>query len=852
MKRIIRAGFFRKILLPAMLAIFLFVISLFAYVVPTFERNVMEQKKKMLRELTHIAWSILDKYNRDFENGHLKIDEAQAAAIEEIEALRYGTEEKDYFWITDLAPRMIMHPYVHELMGQSLNSFADPDGVRLFREAVEIAKREGEGFINYKWQLRDDTTQIAPKLSFVKLFTPWRWVVSTGIYIDDVHKEMSAFTNRLLLILLGITTTITLIIFFITFQSLEIENRRRTVEGMLKESREKYRSLLESSTEGIILLLNSRIAYANSFVQKWLKYGGTELQSMSISEIIPSLSINDFGVIEGETRFETTVAGKDGYRSEALLTVLPVQFADKMGMLITFRDISEHRLLITEVEELRERLKEVADYSPGDINRFAAYVSNVASMHNQTVSDIAIQFDTCNADAPVRAAVDILNRNGQTPVLVLINGKPAGIVTTGDILKRVMAPDRSMDLPVVEVMSSPLISVGQETTLAEAASLIDSKEIYNLVVRNNSGDVTGIVTTEIISRRLFDSPAIIDACIGNSSSVGDLARCRMKLPFMIKPLLSEIGNVSTFTRILSQFNDAITIRIIEIALRELGPPPSPFSFVVFGSAGREELTFNSDQDNTIIYTDSDSLTPVETKEYFAKLGARVCNSLHETGLVRCKGGYMASNTQWCTNLEEWKGYFHDWIMNSEADSLLNFSVFFDFRLLYGDETIFADLEDFVFDSFKRRTTFFFSLAQSITRVKYPSISTTVSTNEEGKKKEQFIDIKSAMAPLVMIARIYALHKGIRLKGTTDRIRALRAAEALSEETCDELYYFHNFLMYHRMQSLLGQAIGREEFTNKVALSSLNETEQLILRKIISRAGGFNEILSAEFMSSFQG
>jgi len=104
----------------------------------------------------------------------------------------------------------------------------------------------------------------------------------------------------------------------------------------------------------------------------------------------------------------------------------------------------------------------------------------------------------------------------------------------------------------------------------------------------------------------------------------------------------------------------------------------------------------------------------------------------------------------------------------------------------------------------------------------------------------------------MIARIYALHKGIRLKSTADRIKTLRELKGLSEETCDELSYFHNFLMYHRMQSLLGQAIGREEFTNDVALSSLNETEQLILRKIISRAGGFNDFLAAEFMSAFQG
>jgi PAS domain S-box-containing protein len=852
MKRVFRADFFRKILLPALLAILLFVILLFAYVVPTFERNAMDQKKKMLRELTNIAWSILDNYNSAVNEGHMQLDEAQAAAVAEIEALRYGPDEKDYFWITDLAPRMIMHPYVHELMGQSLSNFADPDGVRLFREAVDIAKREGEGFINYKWQLRDDTTQIAPKLSFVKLFTPWKWVVSTGIYIDDVHKELSVLRNRLLLILLGITVIIALIIFFITYQSLEIETRRRAVEGMLKESREKYRSLLESSTEGIILLLNSQIAYTNSFVQKWLKYSGTELQSMSVSDIIPSVSIKEIAEVVTETRFEIIVEGKDGTRSEALLTVLPVQFADKMGILLTFRDISEHRLLVTEVEELREQLKEVADYSPGDINRFAAYTENVASLHNQTISDITMPAVTCNSEAKVKVAVDILNRGEQSAVLVLVNNKPAGIITSGDIMKRVIATGQSIDIPVAEIMSAPLISVGHDTTFAAAASIIDRKKISHLLVKNNEGDITGIVTAGSIYRRLFDSAAIIGACIGNSSSVDDLARCRMKLPFMIKPLLSEIGNVSTFTRILSHYNDAISTAIIEMAVRELGPPPSPFSFVVFGSAGREELTFNSDQDNTIIYTDSDSLTPEETKEYFMKLGTRICSALHETGLVRCKGGYMASNPQWCTGLAEWKDYFNDWVMNSEPDSLLNFSVFFDFRLLYGDHSIFSELEDFVFESFKRRTTFFFSLAQSITRIKYPSITTAVSNDEEGKKKEQYFDVKAAMAPLVMIVRIYALHKGIRLKGTSDRIRALRVSGALSEETCDELSYYHNFLMYHRMQSLLVQAIGREEFTNNVALSTMNETEQLILKKIISRAGSFNEILTAEFMSAFQG
>jgi len=261
-----KASFFQKIVLPAMLAILLFIASVYVFIIPTFERNALLQKQSMLHELTNTAWSILDKYHRDESNLLITFEEAQQKAIAKIEALRYGPDKKDYFWITDLTPSMIMHPYVHELTGKSLHDFSDPDGKRLFIEAVEIAKSSGEGFISYKWQLKDDSSHIVPKLSFVKKYEPWNWIIGTGIYLDDVQEEISSFTRKLILILLGITLIISLIIIFITIQSLAIENVRLKVEAQLLESKEKYKSLLESSTEGIVLLLNSKIAYMIRYI----------------------------------------------------------------------------------------------------------------------------------------------------------------------------------------------------------------------------------------------------------------------------------------------------------------------------------------------------------------------------------------------------------------------------------------------------------------------------------------------------------------------------------------------------------------------------------------------------------
>ncbi|MBE0674103.1 MAG: cache domain-containing protein [Bacteroidales bacterium] len=851
MKNIIRADFFRKIVLPAMLAIILFVISLFAFVIPTFERNAVEQKKQMLHELTNTAWSILDKYSSDAASGVAGLAEAQAAAVAEIEALRYGREDKDYFWITDLTPTMIMHPYVQELTGQSLQEFTDPDGKKLFMEAVDIARTEGEGFISYKWQVRDDSTRVVPKLSFVKLFTPWDWVIGTGIYMDDVQAELSSLTNKLLLILLGITLTIALIIVFITYQSLDIENKRREAEEQLRESREKYRSLLESSTEGIILLLNNQTAYTNQYIRNWLGYSPEELQLKPIGELIPGVTLPETGTLGGETRTETTLVKSNGERTEALLTMLPVQFADKEGLLLTFRDISEHRSLRSELEEMRERLRSSTDASPEEISHLAASVMSVAPVFNRPVSEFARDAVTCHADATIGAVAAIISGNSMVPVLVLSGQVPVGIITAGDIVSRFVVPGGSPSAAAAGFMTSPLVTIDPGASVAKAAALMASKGVSHLLVAGTAGQA-GVVSKASLAEVLFSSPGVIETGIAGAATMEELTSWRRRLPVMMRPLLNETGDASTMARILSRFNDEITRRVIENALTGLGPPPASFVFMVYGSAGREELAFNSDQDNAIVWSDNSTLTDEETQNYFNTLGTRICTMLNETGLVKCRGGYMASNPRWCRPISAWKEYFREWIVNAEPENLLNFSVFFDLRRAYGDEALFTELEDFIFGSLKERTAFFYFLAQLAVNVKVPSVTTIQVSGDGAKRKEEVIDLKACMASLVMFMRIYALNSGVRSTHTADRLRSLCHQGVLSRQTCDEASSALNFLMYHRLRDQLGKLLSNNELTNDVALAEMSETDQLILKRILSRYSNYNEILTAEFMSAFRG
>jgi methyl-accepting chemotaxis protein len=107
-----------------------------------------------------------------------------------IAQLRYGPKGNDYFWINDMGPKMVMHPIKPALDGKDLSQNKDPNGKRLFVEFVNVCRKKGEGFVDYMWPMPGHQEPV-PKLSYVKLFKPWGWVVGTGIYLDDVDRAVA-------------------------------------------------------------------------------------------------------------------------------------------------------------------------------------------------------------------------------------------------------------------------------------------------------------------------------------------------------------------------------------------------------------------------------------------------------------------------------------------------------------------------------------------------------------------------------------------------------------------------------------------------------------------------------------
>ncbi|HBI14175.1 MAG TPA: chemotaxis protein [Desulfobulbaceae bacterium] len=179
----------------------------------TIRSQMLDDRKVKTRHVVESVYGILEQYERLAKDGRMTTKEAQDAAVAMIKNLRY--EEKEYFWINDMRPFMIMHPYLTELDGTDITNFKDPNGLQLFVAFVDKVKANGSGFVDYLWP-KPNFRDPVPKTSFVKGFEPWGWIIGSGIYLDDVQSvfraeaiKYAAVTAVIIAVILTISMLIT-------------------------------------------------------------------------------------------------------------------------------------------------------------------------------------------------------------------------------------------------------------------------------------------------------------------------------------------------------------------------------------------------------------------------------------------------------------------------------------------------------------------------------------------------------------------------------------------------------------------------------------------------------------------
>jgi methyl-accepting chemotaxis protein len=203
----------------AITVVVIFVILMLGWIALKSRSTLMETRYGVARAAAEIGVGTLEYYANEAKAGRMTMEEAQNAAQEAIKTIRYeGTE---YFWINDTTlpyPRMIMHPINSALDGQVLNNprynVAMGKSQNLFQAFVEAGLKDGAGFVDYLWP-RPGEEHDSPKISYVILFDDWDWIIGTGVYTDDVNRDIVAvFSSIVIIIALSIILFTSLAVFF--------------------------------------------------------------------------------------------------------------------------------------------------------------------------------------------------------------------------------------------------------------------------------------------------------------------------------------------------------------------------------------------------------------------------------------------------------------------------------------------------------------------------------------------------------------------------------------------------------------------------------------------------------------
>jgi CBS domain-containing protein len=387
------------------------------------------------------------------------------------------------------------------------------------------------------------------------------------------------------------------------------------------------------------------------------------------------------------------------------------------------------------------------------------------------------------SDATIQATAHTMTEHQVSSALITKDGTPVGLVTDRDLRKRCVARGLPVDRPVSEIMSSGLRVVQQDTLVGEALMLMTRLNVHHLPVMDGTRPV-GMVTATDLARYQSANSAFMSSDIGKAQSMEELVEASRRLP-ELQLHLAEANTTALHTgEAIASITGALTRRLLQMGEEELGVPPVPYVWVAGGSQARREQTTHSDQDNALIL--SDRLEPAH-EAYFEALARKVNDGLNACGFEYCPGDAMASNAKWRQPLKVWRNYFDQWINKPDRMALMLASIFFDLRPIYGDDSLYRQLQSEVLSKTVRNRIFIAFMAANALQHRPPLGFFRQFTLIHGGEHAATFDIKHrGVVPITDLARVFALSEGQTPVNTTARLEAAAASGALSEEMCANL------------------------------------------------------------------
>lgn len=453
---------------------------------------------------------------------------------------------------------------------------------------------------------------------------------------------------------------------------------------------------------------------------------------------------------------------------------------------------------------------------------------------------------TCEPEDSVLKVAGIMRDLKISSVIICEDNNPIGIMTDRDLRNKVVS--QGIDPSTIsarDIMNAPLITVDENDFIFEALYRISKKGIHRICVVDQDNRLSGIITVTDIMRLQTRSPQKLVRDIDQAVTLEELKTYHSQIQDLVLHLVSTGVPPRELVRMIALLNDQLLLRLIELLrARQFSNLPEKFAFVVLGSEGRREQTLTTDQDNAIIY--SDDLSPEEVDEIKA-FSEELIDALIDIGVPPCPGGIMAKNEFWRRSYSGWVDALNNWLSTPKPENILNGSMFFDLRTVYGDPSLEKSLKEMLAKHFRTEKMFLTHSAANVNRFRPPLGLFGGIKVDHGEQHRGQLDVKKAgIFAITEGVKALAMEAGISESGTRERIQELIDKGVLTQKQADDLNASYNFLVFLRLRCQVDDIRADIEPSNYITLAKLNHMEKGRLKLAFEEVNEFHEFLRVHF------
>jgi CBS domain-containing protein len=445
----------------------------------------------------------------------------------------------------------------------------------------------------------------------------------------------------------------------------------------------------------------------------------------------------------------------------------------------------------------------------------------------------------CQGTEPIREAARRMTEESASAVLVPLPGS-FGIVTDRDLRRRVIVPGLSPDAPVSSIMTAPAFTVTANRLGGDVLLDMLERNVHHIPVLSAAGQVLGVVDDGDLVAAEGRKPLLLRRAIALAESPAELATAATGLNPVIIALHDARVTAEQVTAVRSVVLDALTRRLVELAVRDAGPPPVPFTWFALGSLARREAAPSSDVDSALAW---DGTVPGDAAGYFGRVTRAVDEGLRACGISPDEHGASAANPIFARSLASWRRAARSLSEDPTQDkALILVSVLADSRPVWSSG---GDIPGGLWEG-QPTPELLRLLARFALSFRPPTGFLRDFVVEHSGERRGQLDLKhGGLIPIVDLARWAGMAAGMASASTRERLRAAEAAGTMDSAEAQTLTEAFGFIFSLRLDHQVEQLRRGSAPDDFIDPKTLNPLARSYLREAFRAVASVQANLSAE-------